>query len=544
MGSSINLAVTMRTARTSRWLAILASLAFLSTVGVEGQLLGYFGQQPHNLMEYPPLAIGQTLRENSAGLAHSPTTRQNKLLGIFPADPLVTVRGLPSVHEATTYTPSANPHTAGLRRRMYQNALRTTTKQGCNIGKVSVSLRDDSKDDLTRVFAREVQAKAVAADLQLKVLNHLAWFAGISDVQYCSHEQTSHYTGDLNTQSLPDWHSGCLFDDATVAVLTRPDNIPFQQVPGHFFSDIDFRHEYAVMATPGGDLGEFARGIGAVEQLLGIEIASDQVNELFHSFLEQMSQFGRSYFYMGSDVDADRAWYRTANVRPPLMPIDEHGRLRLIRASSLLTSIGSPTLQLMVRDRDGSQYGTRAAVTQACIEAFAACHLNPFDRNRAKLVFVSRNAVLQERLRLPCCGRLFSSLQCACRYVVLPSLPQQYQERLRRDHEISANMTKALQQARPPCDVTPWCMRRIIIDLFRSYSSTQKIKVEEEVARTEQEQAVLERLKHQFADEFDPIRRANIQEEINQRSKNIEFQKAMHVHVEANLKAQASAVQR
>ena len=104
-------------------------------------------------------------------------------------------------------------------------------------------------------------------------------------------------------------------------------------------------------------MGEFARGIGALEQLLGIEIAADQVNELFVDFLRQMGPvMGREHFYMGSDKDHDEAWYEAANVSKPLMPIDEAGRLRLIRTASMIISIGSPTLQLMAGDVYGDQY--------------------------------------------------------------------------------------------------------------------------------------------------------------------------------------------
>ncbi len=55
-------------------------------------------------------------------------------------------------------------------------------------------------------------------------------------------------------------------------------------------------------------MGEFARAIGAVENLLGIEVAPDQVRELLVGFLNQMGQLGRQYFYMSTARDAEDEW--------------------------------------------------------------------------------------------------------------------------------------------------------------------------------------------------------------------------------------------
>ena len=341
---------------------------------------------------YGPANFPPSGRGNSYARLHSGSgaANNNGILklegavgGLFPVDPLFHVRGLPAVHEPTI-AQSANARTPVLLRRLHQNERSTSTKQGCNIEKVAVSIRSDTVDDLTRMFQEDdFVIQALTDDLELKVLNHLTWFTGVDDVQYCT-TLPSH----VEQLDLPDWHTGCLFEDATVATLKRADNLPMQPLPGHFFSDIDFRHEYAVLGTPGGDLGEFARGIGAVEQLLGVEIPDDVITALFTQFVDQMHRFGKDYFCMSSDADADEAWYAAANVKPPLMPIDEHGRIRLIRAAGFLSSIGSPSLRVMVKDLDGSRFGTRAAVTQAAIEAFAATQLNPFNPHRSKLLYV------------------------------------------------------------------------------------------------------------------------------------------------------------
>ena len=207
---------------------------------------------------FPTVGIGQRLRQETAAISRMPGS-QGKVMGIFPADPLVTVHDLPSVHEPTTYTPSANPRAPNLNRRMYQNALRTTTKQGCNIGKIAVSLRDDTRQQLSDEMSGALNSvKAVTGDLQLKLASHLAWFAGVQDVKYCSDadQSAAHFVDTIANERLPSWRSGCLFEDATVATLERPDNVPFQAIPGHFLSDIDSRHEcvhsYAYQSCSGG----------------------------------------------------------------------------------------------------------------------------------------------------------------------------------------------------------------------------------------------------------------------------------------------------
>ena len=105
-----------------------------------------------------------------------------------------------------------------------------------------------------------------------------------------------------------------------------------------------------------------------------------------------MGQFGRQYFYMMTDEEYQAEWYRLANVTPPLMPIDEAGRLRLIRTSSHPNAVGSDSLRIMLEDYDGRTFGAREEVTKATIEAFVAKHLNPFDELKAKLLCVGLSA--------------------------------------------------------------------------------------------------------------------------------------------------------
>ena len=100
------------------------------------------------------------------------------------------------------------------------------------------------------VFATRVRSQitssAIGTELLLTVINHVTWFTGVEAIQYCNNEReqtTSHYTETGNMQALPDWRSGCLFQDAAVATLKRPDNLPFQEATAHFLADIDFRQE-------------------------------------------------------------------------------------------------------------------------------------------------------------------------------------------------------------------------------------------------------------------------------------------------------------
>jgi rhodanese-related sulfurtransferase len=65
---------------------------------------------------------------------------------------------------------------------------------------------------------------------------------------------------------------------------------------------IDGRDDRGVIGTPGGDAGEFALALAAVEKLSGIALADDQIARLLEAWLDT---FGR--FYMHSDVNATNA---------------------------------------------------------------------------------------------------------------------------------------------------------------------------------------------------------------------------------------------
>ena len=53
---------------------------------------------------------------------------------------------------------------------MYQNALRTSTKQGCNIAKIAVNVREDTKDEIELLMdGAPTASKVIETDLQLKV---------------------------------------------------------------------------------------------------------------------------------------------------------------------------------------------------------------------------------------------------------------------------------------------------------------------------------------------------------------------------------------
>ena len=175
---------------------------------------------------------------------YDPKLAHAKALGVFPYNPLATVRGLPAVHEPLLGTGNSNRNRNGNSVVFAHNNAReqrlargTGTAQGCNLNKVSVSLRQDSLDDLERTIGSLPEAKAAAADVQLRVATHITFFTGVADLQYCAEQEPDHAGSDFDRYSnanpnpmLPDWHTGCLFEESTVAVMKVPQNLPVRPV--------------------------------------------------------------------------------------------------------------------------------------------------------------------------------------------------------------------------------------------------------------------------------------------------------------------------
>eukprot|EP00753_Platysulcus_tardus_P021317 PLAT8819.1.p1 GENE.PLAT8819.1~~PLAT8819.1.p1 ORF type:complete len:440 (+),score=213.43 PLAT8819.1:22-1341(+) len=209
---------------------------------------------------------------------------------------------------------------------------------------------------------------------------HAGWFAGINNPQLC-HNPTH------SDDQLPPPPGNCREWGSAQAQLMRPQNVVVKNVGTHYLSCTDSRAEYAVLGTPGGDLGEFILGLAAVEEALHHPLPPDGVLSVLNNYLSAMSGWGKSYFYMHTDGEAENAWYQAASVVRPWNPLDADGRLRLVKASSVPDHIGCSHLRALVEE--GDDYGVRPSLAASAIEAFVNVYFDIFSPHRQHLMFVT-----------------------------------------------------------------------------------------------------------------------------------------------------------
>ena len=85
---------------------------------------------------------------------------------------------------------------------------------------------------------------------------------------------------------------------------------------------MDGRSVHAILGTPGGDLGEFIIMLTIMERVQMKSFSFEDVFTIFQSYLVDMSDTGKSRFFMGTDAAALELWGRSVGVANPLQPRD------------------------------------------------------------------------------------------------------------------------------------------------------------------------------------------------------------------------------
>jgi len=251
-------------------------------------------------------------------------------------------------------------------RYQMRNMEATNTGQGCDLNYISLK--------------KQGEGEGLAFH---KALYHIGWYTGLNECQYCQ-LTNPHFENEMD--NLPAIPNSCRQDNALQGVMMNPHNLPIRQVDHHFFSCMDGRAEYAILGTPGGDLGEFIRAIQAVEKLVYRFIDFDEVDSLLRRFLESMSDAGRHYFAMCTDETSKKAMYEAAKVKEPLNPLDADGRRRLLRVSAQPESVGSSHLKNMMEGEE--TYEVRKAIVESAIQSFHAIYTDWFNPLRSRLLYV------------------------------------------------------------------------------------------------------------------------------------------------------------
>ena len=133
--------------------------------------------------------------------------------------------------------------------------------------------------------------------------------------------------------------------------ISDPEKIPFRPPMSHFFSDIDGRADYGVMATPGGDLGAFLILLSSVErqqESFDKLLSFENVYEYFQRFLSDMAQYGKLHFAMTMDEKSLERLAKYAEVYDALKPISAEEEARVVAQSVRPEAISSEYLRFIV----------------------------------------------------------------------------------------------------------------------------------------------------------------------------------------------------
>jgi hypothetical protein len=187
-------------------------------------------------------------------------------------------------------------------------------------------------------------------------------------------------------------------DISATLTLENPQSVTYQPIMTHFFSDIDGRSKYAVMGSPGGDIGEFFLAMVAYESASMMTSRSDTglVYQMLSQFLEDMIKYGKSRFTLVTDEVAVASWTRSAEVTDALHPMGPDGKDRAISTSSLPGSIGSEHLRLMLEHPEEYE-GVRPGLLKSIIESFFMIYFDPTHPSQPALMLIVQKGKHKEK---------------------------------------------------------------------------------------------------------------------------------------------------
>ena len=167
--------------------------------------------------------------------------------------------------------------------------------------------------------------------------------------------------------------------------LYAPSRLPFAAAGGHYFScSFDGRANYAVMGTPGGDMGEFIVSMCAFEKLRaspkGVTgLTHGDVKALLFDLISHMPVHlsgQRKKFYMATDRAALTRLAKAAGAADPADGSKMTGeqKQQVLERCAEPDHIGNEHLRAMILHQ--TEYGCRSEIAQYAITAFFDLMLN------------------------------------------------------------------------------------------------------------------------------------------------------------------------
>ena len=172
------------------------------------------------------------------------------------------------------------------------------------------------------------------------------------------------------------------------AKLTEPDKLPFRVIQKHFFSDFDGRARYALMGTPGGDLGEFFLAMDTIEKVMpqsSGKLSFEEILLHLEDYLAMMPYDGKQYFFFQSDDEAMRNWEVDAEVSSAAIPASPAEKSRLLETISNPKNIGSRYFKLLALRPE--LFKTNIALVSNVLRAFFTVYFDTRHPSRPRLLF-------------------------------------------------------------------------------------------------------------------------------------------------------------
>lgn len=175
--------------------------------------------------------------------------------------------------------------------------------------------------------------------------------------------------------------------DAKAARLALAENLPLAEVRSHYFSCVDARADYALLGTPGGDIGEVALALAAVEESTGKQFTRIEVNALLQEYLDAMGQRGKKYLYMHTDEAALQKLKEVTKVEDPMQPATAEERNAVLAAAVKPEHVGCRHLAKLLEGGAGSL--VRSELVADLIRAFLNVLFDYENPRRAQLLYVT-----------------------------------------------------------------------------------------------------------------------------------------------------------
>ena len=216
-------------------------------------------------------------------------------------------------------------------------------------------------DKLRMVESSDIGTTSVGRD---------AYAQRIKNVEYAA-AHVGYFTGLENPLTSLSPSASATFE------VTRAEKMPFRNPMQHFFSDIDGRADYGVLAAPGGDLGLLLVALAASERTKKERFEFEQVFAYFQQFLSDMPKYGKQKFAMIMDEQSLQRLAKIAEVVDAMNPLSGQGQDRVISESTRPECIGSQHLRLLVNPPPNSAYRIRPMLAEHLIKSFWSVY---FDR--------------------------------------------------------------------------------------------------------------------------------------------------------------------